>query len=147
VVALAAFETPAARYDGLIEEYSSLYGVEPELVKAVIEVESNFDYRAVSPRGARGLMQLMPHTARLYGAYNLHDPRQNIQAGVRHLRDLLDRYGSLRLAIAAYNAGAGAVDRHGGLPPYRETRRYVERVLQTRNGYLRRKDLESEQGA
>ncbi|MGH7856008.1 MAG: lytic transglycosylase domain-containing protein, partial [Candidatus Binatia bacterium] len=90
-------------YDPLIVEYADLYGVEFELVKAMIHAESSFDPHAVSHRGARGLMQLMPRTARSYGARDLHDPRENIRVGVVHLRSLLDRFGSLPLAIAAYN--------------------------------------------
>ena len=126
---------PGVRYDPLILEYAGRFDVEPALVKAVIRAESNFDCDAISRRGARGLMQLMPRTAHAYGARDLHDPRENIRAGVIHLRKLLDRFKSMRLAIAAYNSGAKAVRRHRGLPPYRETRRYVQRVLQFRAIY------------
>jgi soluble lytic murein transglycosylase-like protein len=123
------------RYDAFIVEYAEQYGVEPALVKAVVHAESNFDRDAVSHRGARGLMQLMPRTARGYGARDLHDPRENIRVGVAHLRRLLDRFKSPRLALAAYNAGASTVHRHRGLPPCRETRKYVERVLRLRTQY------------
>ena len=125
-------------YDELIHRTASRYGVEPELVKAVVRAESNFNRHAVSHRGARGLMQLMPRTAHSYGVRNLHDPEQNIQGGVRHLRRLLDRFQNVRLAVAAYNAGAGAVRRFRGVPPYRETLRYVDKVLRYRAEYLRR---------
>ena len=132
----ASARTPA-HYDELIHSTASRYGVEPELVKAVVRAESNFNRNAVSHRGARGLMQLMPRTARSYGVRNLHDPKENIQGGVRHLRRLLDHFKNVRLAVAAYNAGAGAVRRYRGVPPYRETLRYVEKVLRFRAEYLR----------
>jgi len=115
-------------YRAFIERVSSDHGVDPRLVTAVIEVESAWDPRAVSRKGAMGLMQLMPATARAYGVSDAFDPRANIEAGTRHLRSLLDRY-DLSLALAAYNAGAGTVERYGGVPPYPETRQYVSRVL------------------
>ena len=132
----------ASPYDQIIHEVSEHYEVEPALVKAVIRVESGFDRMAVSPRGARGLMQLMPRTARLYGAANLHDPRENIRAGVRHLRRLFDRYaGNLSHVLAAYNAGDGPVQRYRGIPPYPETRRFVTRVLRFFDEYRRQDQL------
>jgi len=107
------------------------FSVDPLLVEAVIEVESSFDPFAVSPKGAAGLMQLMPETARDLDVPDIFDPEQNIRGGVRYLRDLERRFGGdLGLALAAYNAGAGAVRRHGGIPPYSETREYVIRVLE-----------------
>jgi soluble lytic murein transglycosylase-like protein len=113
-----------------IRESAARYGVEEALIKAVIRVESGFNSRAVSPKGARGLMQLMPGTANMLGVRDSFDPRQNIDGGVRHLRGLIDRFGSdLKLALAAYNAGEQAVVNHGGIPPYRETRDYVTRIL------------------
>jgi soluble lytic murein transglycosylase-like protein len=109
---------------------SKSHGVEPGLVKAVVHAESNFDRRAVSRKGAQGLMQLMPGTARSLGVDDPFDAWQNIYGGTRYLGALIDRYdGNLKLALAAYNAGAKAVTRHGGIPPYRETQGYVRRVL------------------
>ena len=119
-----------APYAREIREAAGRYGVEEGLIKAVIRVESGFNSRAVSPKGARGLMQLMPGTASMLGVRDSFDPRQNIDGGVRHLRGLIDRFGSdLKLALAAYNAGEQAVVTHGGIPPYRETRDYVTRIL------------------
>jgi soluble lytic murein transglycosylase-like protein len=100
-------------------------------VRAVIKVESNFNPRAVSPKGAMGLMQLMPATARNLNVSNAFDPEQNVNAGVRHLRELLDSYqGDVSLSLAAYNAGSGAVARSKGVPPYSETRQYVRRITE-----------------
>jgi soluble lytic murein transglycosylase-like protein len=106
------------------------HGLDPALVLAVVKVESAFRPQAVSPKGAQGLMQLMPPTARDLGVEDAFDPEQNLDGGARYLRQLLIRYkGDVRRALAAYNAGPGAVDRHKGIPPYRETRQYVRRVL------------------
>ncbi|MCZ6464182.1 MAG: transglycosylase SLT domain-containing protein [Proteobacteria bacterium] len=116
-------------YDGLISRVARAYEVEPGLVKAIIAAESNFDHRAVSRKGAQGLMQLMPRTARALGVAEPFEPRENVLGGTRYLRHLLDRYGDVGRALAAYNAGPEAVDRYGGIPPYRETRTYVARVL------------------
>lgn len=114
----------------LAGELARKHGLDPALVLAVISVESAFQPAAVSPKGAQGLMQLMPATARELGVTDALDPAQNVDGGVRYLRALVEQYkGDLRLALAAYNAGAGAVKRHGGVPPYRETRDYVEKVL------------------
>jgi soluble lytic murein transglycosylase-like protein len=127
------------RYDDLISTIAGMYDVEFALVKAVIRAESNFNPRAVSPKGARGLMQLMPTTARRHGVRNIHAPMDNIMGGVEHLRMLLDRYtGNVPLALAAYNAGAGAVEKAGNrIPRYAETQEYVRRVLEYRLAYLR----------
>ncbi|HEV8208912.1 MAG TPA: lytic transglycosylase domain-containing protein [Vicinamibacterales bacterium] len=119
-------------YDDLIGEHSRLHGVRPDLVRAVMQVESGFDPSARSPKGAMGLMQLMPATAKQYGVRNAFNPAENVRAGVAYLRGLLDRYqNNEELALAAYNAGPGAVDKHGQtVPPYRETRSYVARINQ-----------------
>jgi len=120
----------AARYVTEIRDASGRYGVPERLVQAVIRVESAFNPRAVSVKGARGLMQLMPETASMLGVQNSFDPQQNIDGGVRHLRGLIERFGNdLPLALAAYNAGEKAVLAHRGIPPYPETRDYVTRVL------------------
>lgn len=117
-------------YTDDIREISRQHGVSATLIEAVIRTESSFDPTAVSPKGAGGLMQLMPRTAAALGVSDRFDPRANITGGVRHLRYLLDRYqGNVRMALAAYNAGEVAVDAHGGVPPFPETRAYVERVL------------------
>lgn len=122
----------------LIMEISKRHRIDPNLVKAVIRTESNFVPYARSPKGAVGLMQLMPATARQHKVWRVYDPRENIEGGVRHLRLLLDQYnGNVRLALAAYNAGGGAVSRHGGVPPYRETIEYLQRVLSYREAYSR----------
>jgi len=128
----------AQRLEPIIEGAAQRHHVDPALVKAVIRAESGFAPRARSPKGARGLMQLMPSTARQHRVERVYDPAENVDGGVRHLRLLLDRYrGDVRLALAAYNAGENAVAAHGGIPPYRETREYVERVLRFRAQYAR----------
>ena len=128
---LAKAVTP---YDSLIEEMSGHHGADLRLVRAVVRVESNFDPAAVSRAGAMGLMQLMPLTARHYGAENPFDPKQNLDAGIRHLQSLLEKYDDLSFALAAYNAGETAVERYGGVPPFRETQNYVRRVLEFYRG-------------
>jgi soluble lytic murein transglycosylase-like protein len=115
----------------LVEQAARRHGLEPALVLAVVSVESGFKPGAVSAKGAQGLMQLMPRTAASLGVEDAFDPEQNLDAGVRHLEALVRQYdGDLTRALAAYNAGQGAVARHGGVPPYRETRAYVRRVLE-----------------
>jgi len=120
------------RYAGLISTVARELSVEPALLHALITVESGYDSRALSPRGAMGLMQLMPDTARRYKVADVWDPRENLRGGARYLRDLLEMFGNdLSLALAAYNAGEAAVLQYGGkIPPYPETRSYVPRVLQ-----------------
>lgn len=119
----------------LIRRTARKYRVDPNLVKAVVAVESNFDTLAVSEKGAQGLMQLMPATAREMGVDSPFKPSENIRGGVRYLRSMLDRYSDLGIALAAYNAGPVAVDRYGGIPPFPETKAYVERVLQFYHEY------------
>lgn len=117
-------------YRRMVAEASAQHAVPERLIWAVIRVESGFDHRAVSPRGARGLMQLMPETAAILGVRDAFDPRENIQAGTRHLRAMMERFPrDLRLAVAAYNAGEKAVVAFRGVPPYPETRDYVRRVM------------------
>ncbi len=123
---------PAAipnEYRDLIRTAAARHGVDARVVNAVIQVESAYHSRAVSPKGARGLMQLMPATGRQYGVLDLFDPKVNLEAGIQHLKRLLTRYDDLPLALAAYNAGEAAVDRFGGIPPFRETQDYVTRIL------------------
>lgn len=137
----------ADAYDGLIREHAARYGVRADLVRAVVQVESGFNPRAVSPKGAIGLMQLMPATAEEFGVANAFNPAQNIRGGVAYLRSLLSRYeGNEELALAAYNAGPVAVERYGNrVPPYRETRDYVRRITQTttpRSGSVVYKSIE-----
>ena len=123
-------QAPGTDLRQLAEAASRRYGLDPALVLAVVAVESGFRPEAVSAKGAQGLMQLMPRTAASLGVQDPLDPEQNLDAGVRHLEALIKLYaGDLRRALAAYNAGQGAVERHGGVPPYRETRAYVKRVL------------------
>ena len=115
--------------DTAIEEAAARHNVDPNLVRAVVKVESNFNPNAVSRKGAMGLMQLMPSTARQLKVKNPFDPEQNVDAGVRHLKQLLESYGGdIKLTLAAYNAGAGAVARSSGVPRYAETQNYVRRI-------------------
>lgn len=119
---------PPSPYQEIITNMAEAHGVDPLLVQALILVESNNRPRAKSHRGAMGLMQLMPSTVRLYNVRNPYDPKTNIAAGVQHLKSLIDRWG-VEIALAAYNAGEGAVRKFNGVPPYRETRNYVSKIL------------------
>jgi len=133
--ARAAMDVDRDGVEKLVREAAERHRMDPALVRAVIETESNWNTKAYSHKGAGGLMQLIPTTAQRYGAYDVFDPQQNIDAGVKYLRTLLERYnGNLDLALAAYNAGEGAVDRAHGVPSFRETRNYVQKV---QNAYFR----------
>lgn len=122
--------------ESLIHDQAATQGLDPALLKAVIRTESNFNPQAVSSAGAQGLMQLMPGTARGLGVQNSFDPAQNIEGGAKYLKGLLQKYDqSLPKALAAYNAGPGAVDRFGGIPPYQETGAYVQKVMHSYQAY------------
>ena len=129
----------STKFDELFNEIARTYNLDPKLLHAIAKVESNYNPRAVSPKGALGVMQLIPSTARLVGVSDPFDPRENIHGGARYLRYLLDKFGDLTLALAAYNAGPKAVEAYGGIPPYAETQRYVRSVLSL---YQRLKGLE-----
>jgi hypothetical protein len=119
-----------SKYDKIIERHSDHYGVDPVLVRAVIQTESDFNPRCVSSKGARGLMQLMPETAKRYGVQRIFDPDENIRGGIQYLADLLEMFPrDLPRVLAAYNAGENAVLRYAGIPPYEETMTYVKRTL------------------
>lgn len=118
----------ATPYGEIIAAMSEAHGVNPMLVRALIQVESGYRPKARSRKGAMGLMQLMPSTARAYKVRNPFDPKSNIEGGIKHLKTLIDKFG-VELALAAYNAGPAAVEKFNGIPPYRETRNYVSRIL------------------
>ncbi len=120
-----------SQFDGIIREASQKWNVDESLIRAVIKQESGFDPKATSWCGAQGMMQLMPETASGLGVKDAYDPQQNIMGGARYLRSLLDRFdGNISKALAGYNAGPGAVEKHGGIPPYEETQHYVANVLE-----------------
>ncbi|HTU82596.1 MAG TPA: lytic transglycosylase domain-containing protein [Candidatus Acidoferrales bacterium] len=125
-----------AEIDRLIDSNSAAWNVDPALVKAIVANESGFDSQATSSAGAQGLMQLMPETAAGLGVTDAYDPAQNVWGGTRYIRGLLDRFGgNVPLAVAAYNAGPGAVEKYGGVPPYAETQNYVQNVLASYDKY------------
>ena len=129
-------QTYRPNFEDFIISASTRHSIDPDLIRAVIKTESDFNSNARSSKGAMGLMQLMPDTARQHNVLDAYNPLENIEGGVRHLRLLLSRYrGNLELSLAAYNAGINAVERHGGIPPYAETRQYVQRVLRFYDGY------------
>jgi soluble lytic murein transglycosylase-like protein len=122
-------------YDNLVQSIAQKYRVEHTLIHSIIRAESDYDRFAVSPKGALGLMQLMPATAIQYGVKNVFDPRENIEGGVKYLKDLIKLYnGNTKLVLAAYNAGQEAVKKYNGIPPYRETRNYISKIMD-RFGY------------
>jgi soluble lytic murein transglycosylase-like protein len=128
---VSAAASPAAREEirQVINRVSPQHGLDPCLVQAVVEIESNYAACAVSPKGAQGLMQIMPATQRDLGLTSPFDPHQNIDAGIRYLKYLMQKFGSVHLALAAYNAGPAEVERHSGIPPFPETQDYVTRVM------------------
>jgi len=124
-----------SKFDPIIERYAAKYGVDPTLVRAVIQVESDFNVNCVSHKGARGLMQLMPATAKRFGVKRIHDPEENIHGGIQYLAYLTRMFrDDLPRALAAYNAGENAVLKYGGIPPYNETRTYVKRAMTVYHG-------------
>jgi soluble lytic murein transglycosylase-like protein len=126
----AAIPDVTVPYGAIIDKFAAEQGVDAKLVRALVQVESAYQPRARSPKGAMGLMQLMPATARQYGVADPYDPTSNIEAGIKHLKSLLQRFPkSIALALAAYNAGEAAVLRFNAIPPYAETRNYVSRIL------------------
>lgn len=128
---LPTITTRSSQYDSFINASALRYQLAPALIHAVIKVESNYNPNAVSAKGAKGLMQLMPATAKRYGVTDRSDPEQNIAAGTQYLSELFKQFNyDLRLTLAAYNAGAGAVKKYAGIPPYAETQAYVDKVLQ-----------------
>jgi soluble lytic murein transglycosylase-like protein len=136
VAASAPAMLPPAQIDHLVDTNASQWNVDPALVKAIIANESGFNANATSNVGAQGLMQLMPGTAAGLGVSNAYDPAQNVWGGTRYIKGLLDRFnGDVRKAVAAYNAGPGAVEKYGGVPPYAETQNYVQNVLASYEKY------------
>lgn len=136
-LAMGQGQTGPTRWDALVQEAATEYGVDAGLVKAVLMSESGGNPGATSSAGAMGLMQLMPGTARSLGVEDPYDPRQNVFGGARYLRGLIDRLGSPELAVAAYNAGPGAVAKYNGIPPYPETQHYVSTVMAKWRGGMR----------
>jgi len=137
----------ASEYHNIIHEKASMYDLDPSLIKAVIKTESNWNSRAVSRKGAMGLMQLMPATAMEMNVQNPYDPEENIEGGIKYLRQLLERFnGDLTLALAAYNAGPKTVEKFGYVPPITETKHYVNKVLSLYNGQTIFPSVDSDSG-
>jgi soluble lytic murein transglycosylase-like protein len=139
-----AADDPAKRtYDPVVRKAAQMHGVEPELIHAIIRAESNYDSFAISDKGAQGLMQLMPATARAYGVNDSFDPEQNIEGGTKYLKDLIKLYnGTTTLVLAAYNAGQEAVRKYKGIPPYAETRNYISRIQASyKKSFIHRKTI------
>jgi len=125
-----ATESIRKQYDGMIRSIARKHNIEPSLVHSIITAESSYDSFALSPKGAAGIMQLMPETARQYGVKNLFDPRENIEGGVKYLKDLFALFnGEKHLVLAAYNAGQEVIKKFNGIPPYPETRNYIRKVM------------------
>lgn len=123
-------------FDRIIIKVARNHDMDPALIKAIIKVESRYDHKAVSPRGARGLMQLMPNTAKAMGIRDLFDPEKNIQAGTKYIKHLLAKFdGEVKLALAAYNAGSTKVRKYNGVPPFKTTRRYIKKVMKYYHQY------------
>ncbi len=134
----STYRSIPSNWQSFIKQASKKHGVPPELLAAVIQVESNFNARAVSPRGAKGAMQIMPITGRHLGLTNFFDPKKNIDAGARYLAELLEEFPSTSLALAAYNAGPTRVRKANGIPPYKETQDYVRRVTKVYRNYMKK---------
>jgi hypothetical protein len=124
-----SFSSKGENIENIILEVAKKYRIDPELIHAIIGTESDYDLKAVSPKGALGLMQLMPETARELGVKNPEDPRENIEGGVKYLRNLIDRFGDIEKALAAYNSGPANVKKYDGIPPFKETEDYIRKVL------------------
>lgn len=122
-------DIPSSKYDGIISRMSEKYNVPEQFIRSVIRAESDFNPNSLSSAGAMGLMQLMPETAKSVGVTDPYDPEQNIEGGTKLLKSYIDKYGDLKLVLAAYNAGPGAVAKYGGVPPYEETQNYIKKVL------------------
>lgn len=127
---------PSRPFSEIIKEASQVYDIDESVIQAVIKNESSFNSQAVSPCGAKGLMQLMPSTAKSLGVTDVFNPEQNIMAGTRYLKQKLNEFhGNLPMALAAYNAGSGAVQKYGGVPPYKETQAYVDKIMKSVDHY------------